>query len=427
MLKSSAIFFLLFVTHLVFAQRELSDKQWTEDLDYIIHRIDSVHPGLCKNDYRNVIYEKSTKLKEKIPLLSDNEILIEIFKIIAVINDGHTRLHGKNLTKKWYPLRIEKFDDGYFITVTSIELSEYIGAEVITMNSQPIGLVFEKITGISPGDNINGKEYFVPMFMTMTSVLSGLHITGSENDTLMIALKKDNIVQKLSVLPVEFESGQDLSWFWKDYGVPAANYSNILQSDSLLPDYLKNYNKPYWFKLNGKTIYFAFNSCENDEREEFHAFNTRLWKTIDSADADCLVIDLRNNFGGTNSILNPLLHEIIKHDKINQAGHLFLVTGKKTFSAAVDFTAWIEFHCNPIIVGEAAGAGPNHFADPDFSILPNSNNFLLVSKYFWQDSWPWDNRIYIEPSIKIGLSSVDYFSFSDPVVTRIKEYIRQGR
>ena len=426
-MKIIALILLLITSQFSYSQRTLTDKQWLEDLNFMITRLDSIHPNLYSNISKEHLLEKRNTLEEKIPILSDNEIIVELLRIVTAVQDGHTRLHGKNLTKKWYPIRIEEFSDGYYITAITEEQSKYIGSKVTTINNIPIETIFEKIEGITPHDNKYGQKYFAPMFLTMSSILSGLHLINSSEDDLTVILNDKNN-KKLVLSPVEFKTSDDLGWFWSDYAIPADRYSNIMQDDSLLPYYLRNYNKPYWFTfIKEKTVYFAFNACANNKKEKFKNFNSKLWKAIDSLNANYLIIDLRNNFGGTNSIIEPLLHEIIKHDKINQKGHLFIITSKKTFSAALHCATWIEFHCNPVFVGEPTGAAPNHYADPDFSVLPNSKILLMISKYYWQNSWPWDNREFIEPEIKVNLSSTDYFNYKDPSIDEIFRYINQNK
>lgn len=427
-MKRLVIILLLIVPQFLYPQRDLTDKQWLEDLNYLVNRADSIHPNLYVNVGRERLQERVNELKEKISFLSDDEIIVELLKIISSIEDGHTRLHGKNLTKKWYPIRIEKFYDGYFITAISKEHPKFIGAKVLAINNQPIESVFEKLNKITPHDNSYGQDYFAPMFLTMNSILSGLHITGPSDDLLIVQAEGQK-EEKLFLHSIEFETEDDLSWFWKEYAVPANEYVNILTDDSVLPLYLKKYSQPFWYEFikENNALYFAFNECANDENNDFESFNNKLWKFVDSVKANYLIIDLRNNFGGTNSHIMPLVHEIIKHDRINRKGNLFIITSRKTFSAALDCAAWIEYHCNPIFVGEPTGAGPNHFADPDFSYLPNSKILLMISKYYWQDSWPWDNRKFIEPAIKVNLTSVDYFNHNDPAINMIFQYIKQNQ
>jgi hypothetical protein len=429
-MKRLVFIFLLIIPQFSYSQRALTDEQWIEDLDFMISRLDSIHPNLYANIYKEQMQERVKELSEKIPILSDNEIIVELLKIVTTIHDGHTRLHGKNLTKKWYPLRIEKFSDGYYITAINKEHSKFIGAKVLSLNNQPVENVFKKLKEITPHDNSYGQDYFAPMYLTMTSILCGFHIIKSSDDFLIVNVKiKGQKDEKFVLNSTEFQTGDDLSWFWRDYAVPANEYENILSVDSILPLYLKKYNLPFWYDFikENNTVYFAFNECVNDENSNFEGFNSKLWSYIDSVKAKHLIIDLRNNFGGTNSHIMPLIHEIIKHDSINKKGNLFIITSKKTFSAALDCATWIEFHCNPIFVGEPTGAAPNHYADPDFSYLPNSKILLMISKYYWQGSWPWDNRKCIEPTIKVDLSSDDYFNYKDPAIDEIFKYIKQNQ
>ena len=114
-MKYFILILLLSTPLLSFSQRIFTDEQWNEDLAFMIARLDSIHPDLYTNISNEQLYSEKNKLKEKISELSDNEIIVELLKIVTQVKDGHTRLHGKELTKTWYPIRIEEFSDGYFI------------------------------------------------------------------------------------------------------------------------------------------------------------------------------------------------------------------------------------------------------------------------------------------------------------------------
>jgi hypothetical protein len=401
------------------SKKTLAGKPWIEDLDFMVNRLNSVHPNPYVHIKKEQFQKEVKNLKGKIPNLTENEIIVEFLRLITLIQDGHTRLHGNRLTTKWYPIRIEQFSDGFFMTASANKYAQFIGSKVIQINDHPVEEVFDKIKLITPHDNESLKKYFAPMFLTMDSIVSGLHLADNSGNIILLIETADHQRSKLRIESIEYKSNDDLSWYWKEYGVPGEAYKNIMMTNKELPLYQKNYTKPFWFERvkDRNAVYFAFNECSGNDN--FERFNKGLWEFIDSSKADYLIIDLRNNFGGTNSILKPLLHEIIKHDRINQEGHLFVIIGCKTFSAAMHCATWIEFHCHPIFVGEPTGAPPNHFADADFSYLPNSKMLLMISKYYWQMSWPWDNRRFIEPKIKVSLSSDDYFNYRDPIIERV--------
>ena len=96
------------------------------------------------------------------------------------------------------------------------------------------------------------------------------------------------------------------------------------------------HGRNYWFESipGADAVYVKFNVVRNDA-EPFADFCERMFTHVDETGAERLIIDLRHNGGGNNQILLPLIHGIIKRDAINRPGHLFTITGPRTFSAAM--------------------------------------------------------------------------------------------
>src|SRR5205085_1216388 len=126
------------------------------------------------------------------------------------------------------------------------------------------------------------------------------------------------------------------------------------------PLYLKNLRKAYWFEHlpAEKMVYLQYNVVTN-EGESFEKFCARLFQFINDHDVQRLVIDMRWNGGGNNFLNRPLVHGLIRCDKINQRGKLFVIVGRNTFSAAMCGAAEIERHTKAIFVGEPTGSSPN--------------------------------------------------------------------
>jgi len=396
-------------------------KQWQEDLRFLSDKIKEIHPQPFSKTSIDSFSNSVNTLHDRIPTMSDNEIIVGLFRIVSLINDGHTRIHGKKLTDLWFPIRVEMFSDGLFITATSKQYANAIGAKVLRIGKHSAEESFEKIEAIAPHDNEYSQIYMAPGYITMASILNGLHIID-DLSYLYLLIDKDGKVSELKVVSNEYDSDNELSWYWLLNSVPANDFVRFMdQSKEKLPLYLNNFEQFYWFKLldKTKTVYMCFNLCADSENEKFSDFNTRLWNFIDKNNANKLIIDLRNNIGGNNQILMPLIYSIIRHDKINNRGYLYVIIGRKTWSASMHCATWLDRHTNAIFVGEPTGSAPNHFADPEVIFLPHSNLMLMVSKYYWQNSWPWDSRPWIEPDTLVTLSSYDYFKYHDPVLEAI--------
>jgi hypothetical protein len=70
---------------------------------------------------------------------------------------------------------------------------------------------------------------------------------------------------------------------------------------------------------------------------------------LEQPDVQRLVIDLRNNTGGDNTLLRPLLVALIR-SKVNWRGGIFAITGATTFSAAQNFVNRLENYTEAIYV-----------------------------------------------------------------------------
>jgi hypothetical protein len=151
-------------------------------------------------------------------------------------------------------------------------------------------------------------------------------------------------------------------------------------------------------------------------------FCDRLFKFINENEVERLVIDLRRNSGGNNFLNRPILHGLIRNDKINRRGKLFVIIGRQTFSAAMNAAAEIERHTNAIFVGEPTGSSPNFVGESVGFSLPYSKMQGSISDLYWQSSVAMDYRIWIAPALYAPLSFKLYRANRDPAMEAIQAY-----
>lgn len=169
-------------------------------------------------------------------------------------------------------------------------------------------------------------------------------------------------------------------------------------------------------------MFFQYNSVRNDQKEPFAAFTERLFKFIGENAVEKLVIDLRWNNGGNTFLLTPLIRGLIKNEKINQRGKLFVITGRRTYSAAQNASTFFERHTSAIFVGEPTGSSPNFVGEEDPFVLPYSKILANVSNLFWQSAFPQDERTWIAPLIYVPPTFKAYSANRDAALEAILEY-----
>ncbi len=152
------------------------------------------------------------------------------------------------------------------------------------------------------------------------------------------------------------------------------------------------------------------------------SFSERLFKFVNGNEVEKLVIDVRWNNGGNYFLSTLLLHGIIRNEKINQRGKLFVIIGRRVFSAAQTTATFIERHANAVFVGEPTGSSPNFVGDENPITLPYSKIVANVSDLFWQTTWPQDNRTWIAPQIYVPPTFAAYRANRDPALEAILNY-----
>ncbi len=120
------------------------------------------------------------------------------------------------------------------------------------------------------------------------------------------------------------------------------------------------------YVAEAKLVFFQHNAVRK-AKEPLRLFLDRLFRFVNEHDVERFVIDLRWNTGGTRLLNQQLIHHLIRNDKINQAGKLFVVVGRYTFSAGMMLATGIERNTDAVFVGEPKASSPN-FVGQDVGI-----------------------------------------------------------
>jgi hypothetical protein len=176
---------------------------------------------------------------------------------------------------------------------------------------------------------------------------------------------------------------------------------------------------------DAKVVYFGFHAVAENKGESFADFVKRMMQRIVQTKAEYLVIDMRLNGGGNTGLVMPLIHALIRDDRVNRPGHLFVITGRHTFSAAQNTVNLLEANTHATFVGEPTGSRPNFVGESTYIVLPYSKLRVYCSSRYWQHVVSTDRRNWVAPQIAAELSSREFLDNRDPcleaILRRVKE------
>lgn len=391
------------------------EESWTKDLSYLEKRINELHYSPNHSISKTELSKEFQNLKTKIATLNDEQIVVELMKIVGSLGNGHNLIIPTSPNKgalKKLPVQFYQFNDGLFIVDAEIGFEKWIGYEVEFFENTSTKEAIKKTNTVNAKDNDMQKLWLGPYYLGLPDVLKGLGIVENANQVTITLNDRNGKPQKVIMNPVS----------WNFSGFPKMPKLK----DSEQPLFLSKTEDPYWYKLipENNSIYVQFNVVTQKKTQSLEDFNIELRRQISKNNVQHLILDLRHNHGGNGSILPPMLKTIINFEVMNPDGNVFVLMGRETFSAAQNLLTDITKYTNAILVGEPSGSKPNHIGEAGWFKLPYSGLMGLISTQFHQTSKAEDHRKWIAPHIPVNVSSTDYFIGNDKALNTIMEVIK---
>jgi hypothetical protein len=331
----------------------LTAQQWIADTQHFADEIRAHHRDPYHLISKARFDSEVAALKARIPSMKGYEVVVGLQRLAALIGDGHT---FADTSKLYHQVPIEIFWFGNDLRVVSAapEYTKAIGTKLVKIGSTPIKQVQQELQQLIPQ---NESEWFVmdrsAGLMTQIEPLAALHIIPY-SDTADFTFETDSGNQ--FTLQLRANS-------------PGKSASLVtFGGQSPLP--FQHPEAPFWFTYlpESQTVYVNFRSYQGLEEQA-----RQLLEFIAQHPAKRLIIDMRWN-GGGNYVHGReyLISKIIFMPELNRTGRLFVITGRRTFSAGMTNVTDFRRETEAIIVGEPTGARPNGFQENHWFVLPVS-------------------------------------------------------
>jgi tetratricopeptide (TPR) repeat protein len=408
---------LLLLTGSIFAQPDLPANSWQEDLRFLQKTVHEDYSFLFKKTSPGAFDEEVEKLYAAIPSLESHEIIIGMARLVASFKYGHTslRLGGEKSNFHQLPLNLYHFNDGVYIEGTHKDYQDALGAKVLEIEGVPIAEVLSAVEPVIPAENEQYAKGYGLGYLNFPEVLHAQGVTKTLKKDIAFTLEKDGEVFKKVFMASRGLSVPDHYGFLPQEG----DWLSSRQQEAT-PPYLQELDKHYYFKYlpEDKAVYVRYSQVVPDPSEAIDVFYQRVFDFIEENEVDRLVLDVRLNGGGNNFNNKTVVTGIIRTEKINQVGKFFVITGRRTFSAAQNLINELDNYTNAIFVGEPSSENINFYGDNRTVTLPNSQLQAHLSWAWWQDKPQWQNGKWTAPHLAVDMSFAEYSSNQDPILDK---------
>ena len=388
---------------------------WQADLNTLARELPRRHPAPFGKITQAQWDSSVTALRGRLPRLTRNQVLVSMLRLVAQLGDAHTVVEpDPSLGLRYYPIELYAFEDGLFIRRADSSHAGIVGARVLRIGRGDAAAAMTAAGSIISHENDWWVRAWAPLWLTIPEVLDGLGLIA-DAERLPLVVERDGRVDTVIVAP----AGR----LHQGHGPVPIDMSDWRSMRAALPPPWEQHpDVPLWWTVQAesRTIYVSMRAVapgpqSNTNRAQWD----RVFALVDSIPEARLVIDIRENLGGNGGLNRYPVQQILHRPALDRPDRLFVIIGRRTFSAGQQFANLLEAWTQATLVGEPTGQQPSQYGDHRPLVLPNSHLTIQISSVFHQAPDEFDRRAFVPPVIYTPLTAAAYRRGVDPALVAI--------
>ncbi len=331
--------------------------------------------------------------------------VVQLHRLFSLVHDGHTAILSTELPEEPFTLRtpilVHPFVDGVWVLEAKDEGMPLLGGRVVSVNDVPIDQILAAYVEGAPADNPAFAMRWSPFLLAFPGWLHGLGVAEGPYDS-PIAVEVVTPAGETVRAELQPREGANLG------------RSPLERRLSVAEEMAAEEESPNFVRVvsERKALYVSIDAMEDTETKSFAEFTREVREALGNPEVARVIVDLRRNGGGNNMLAEPLRRTLVK-SRFNQPGGIYVLVGPRTFSAAMNLATRLERETDALFVGEPTGGRPNHYGDAVMRTGSATGVPYLVSTVRWQDSPPFDERIWLLPDIPAPRTFAEYTTGRD--------------
>ena len=386
--RIAAFIAVLWTALLAFAETgSLSSDQWRQDLQFFALELPKRHINAYHHTPKSQFEAAVSNLDKKLAGMDYDETAIGFMRLAAMIGDAHTNVNfpaGNGLT---FPLRLREFDGGFRVVAVAPGLDKALGAHLLKIDETPVDDACNSLSALDARDEHPWlRRALAATELISARLLHGVGIIPADTAARYTFVADDGAEFSLAVKAQSPDQQAQTSW------VTAVNQPAYAWE----PVHRVNDTFTYTWLATAKAVYCNIRSMRDLSRSA-----KELLDFVKKKGAEKLAIDLRQNPGGDYfEGLHHLIEPIAKSSSLNRKGHLFVLIGPLTGSAAMVNAVQFHTQTNAILVGEPIGAKPTSYAERRQMELPNSHLVVIYSVNHYEFAYNSENVVRPDQEVK---------------------------
>ncbi len=394
------------------------------DLNYFVRLVRETHPepfhAITEEDWMKRVRQFRNSLRRRGPF----EIVAGFMELASLIGDGHTAVYPPNegpaafsLLPIW-PMWLE---GSWYVVAADPQYKTMVGGELVRAGSMAFDDVVEDASKMLAVDNEFTKLWLAQIPLQFANVYEIIGATNSPENVDFLLEFPDGERKSISVVvqPIRYDPSAHFA---------PEHWATIFDS-AAAPEYLVNANKTFHVAPvdDQNAVYAQMNNVFNTEEMSIAQFGKDVRAALSKNNARNLILDLRLNNGGNGDFRWDLLHELSAYTPLREGGEIIVLTGPRTYSAAIMLAGDLQSKFNAVFIGLPSGGRPVNYSSETPFTLPNLKLSGSISQRLHVDGLSAnDRRPFIRPDIVAWPSAEDLAAGRDPVLEAALDYLARN-
>ncbi|MDF1504453.1 hypothetical protein [Roseisolibacter sp. H3M3-2] len=387
------------------------DDRWRADLDFLVAELTRVSPDYHDAPLPAEFTRRVAALRAAIPRLSDDELLVGMNRALAALGLAHTAVFPRPGSGR-LPVRPYAFPDGVYIVEADAAHRDLVGTRLVAVGGTPVDSALRLL---GAHRNVSGPMMHVwgAADLASTPHLRGTRVIGGGDTTTLTVRGRDGRTRTVRV-PTDGP------------GLPGRQDRLVAPPGAEAPLFLRALDQSHWdAPLPGHDAHYVqLNQVRPDPDETVAQFGLRLRRVLAERRPRHLVLDLRHNNCGATGSYPELLRTLVAYTTQPDA-RLYVLIGRRVFSATANLVTDLERLARPVFVGEPTSACCDFAGDPNAATLPYSRLGVELASVRWNLAFDvYDARRELVPDVPVQLDAASYFAGRDPAMDAVLALIR---
>jgi len=343
---------------------DLTPAQWREDVRALAVGLPKLHANAFFSLSRGEFETEVAALDRRAASANGDEMWVGLQQIAKSIGDGHTGVNAPP-DRRPMPIEVARFGGDFRITAVGPGLEAALGARIERIGGMPIARVWPKVLTLTARQELAPlRESDALIYLARGYALHGLDVTSDRNHA-RYTLRSDS--GRLFDIDIKGLGPDEKVKMTSGHDQTALRFEN--------PE------APFWCVSLAaqKAVYCGWRSYQ-----DLAAKARAMFALVDAARPAKLIIDVRDNDGGDNTVgYFTLIKPIKARPDLDARGRLYVLVGPLTFSAAMNNAAQFQDETRAILAGQTIGERPNSYQEPRQFRLPNSHLVVRASTLWY--------------------------------------------